>query len=282
MGVQSRAFRATRTILPRRVGVAWDIHNNGKTVLRAAFGLFYDHPLLAVAFNSDIADAAQQQQYFNVLPGSPAPNQLLNPFQIFQGTVCSPASSNAICAAFGLPANFTTPGVATSAQYLPGRVRFNDQTFVGFGPIFPFTLPVPKDFQYAYANQANVTIERELTKNMSFSAGYIFVGAHHLPHPVDINSPRTDFLAENFRRFAFRGPASNAEAFLFSIPSTCPGAGCPPGFTVIIPARRAQRSGVRAWSSDCCQFFRPNSPNYSSSPAWGVSKAVFAVLGGGK
>jgi hypothetical protein len=25
----------------------------------AAFGLFYDHPLLAIAFNSDIADAVQ-------------------------------------------------------------------------------------------------------------------------------------------------------------------------------------------------------------------------------
>ena len=34
-------------------------------------GFFYDHPLLAIAFNSDIADAAQQQQYTNVLPGLP-------------------------------------------------------------------------------------------------------------------------------------------------------------------------------------------------------------------
>ena len=30
--------------------------------IRAAFGIFYDHPLLAIAFNSDIADAVQQQQ----------------------------------------------------------------------------------------------------------------------------------------------------------------------------------------------------------------------------
>ncbi|MGI8898661.1 MAG: TonB-dependent receptor domain-containing protein [Pyrinomonadaceae bacterium] len=278
LGVQQGFSRDTNNFAPR-VGVAWDIHNNGKTVLRAAYGLFYDHPLLAVAFNSDIADAAQQQQYFNVLPGSPAPNQLLNPFQIFQGTVCSAATSNPLCAA--LPAGFTTPGVARTAEYLPGRVRFNDQTFVGFGPIFPFTLAVPKDFQYAYANQANVTIERELTKNMSFSAGYIFVGAHHLPHPQDINSPRTDFLAENFRRFAFRNPASNAEAFLFSIPNTCPGAGCPPGFTVIIPGlvgRNALGQGVV--NPIAANFFRPNSPNYFFLASLGVSKAVFdAALG---
>ena len=171
-----------------RLGLAWDIKGDGKTVLRAAYGLFYDHPLLAVAFNSDIADAAQQQQYFNVLPGSPAPNQLLNPLQIFQGTVCSPASGNPFCPAAG----FHNAGCGTAAQYLPGRVRFNDQTFVGFGPIFPFTLAVDKNFEYAYAKQGNFTIERQLTDNMSLSASYIHVAALHLPHPQDVNAPRTE------------------------------------------------------------------------------------------
>src|SRR5207253_1019653 len=56
-----------------RVGFAWDVHGTGKTVIRGAYGLFYDHPLLAVAFNSDIADGAQQQQFTTVLPGSPSP-----------------------------------------------------------------------------------------------------------------------------------------------------------------------------------------------------------------
>ena len=54
-----------------RIAVAWDIHNNAKTVVRAAYGLFYDHPLLAIGFNSDIADAVQQQQGI-FIPGSPA------------------------------------------------------------------------------------------------------------------------------------------------------------------------------------------------------------------
>ena len=261
-----------------RIGVAWDINNNGKTVLRAAYGLFYDHPLLAVAFNSDIADASQQQQYFNVLPGSPAPNQLLNLLQIFQGTVCSAATTNALCAT--LPAGFTTPGVARSAQYLPGRVRFNDQTFVGFGPLFPFTLTVGKDFEYAYANQANLTIERELTKDMSLSAGYIFVGAHHLPHPQDVNSPQSDLLIENFRRFAGRNPASNGQAQFFTICQlACPGAGCPPGFTVIIPGLVGRNGlGQGVVSPIAANYFRPNAPNYffaNSVSGGAVTKAVF-------
>ena len=276
VGVQQGFPRDKNNIAPR-FGLAWDVTNDGKTVFRAAYGIFYDHPLLAVAFNSDIADAAQQQQYTNVLPGNPAPNQLLNLLQIFQGTVCSPASANPLCAA--LPAGFTTPGVAPTSQYLPGRVRFNDQTFVGFGPILPFTLAVDKNFEYAYANQANFTVERQLTKDMSFSASYIFVGAHHLPHPQDINAPRTDFLIENFRRFAGTAPASNAQALFFTLPTACPGAGCPPGFTVIIPGlvgRNALGQGVV--NPIAANFFRPSAPNYffvASATGGAVTKAAF-------
>jgi len=279
VNVQQGFPRDTNNFAPR-AGFAWDINGKGKTVIRGAYGLFYDHPLLAVAFNSDIADAAQQQQYFSVLPGSPASNASINLLQIFQGTICSTATTNALC-----PAGLTTPGVATTAQYLPGRVRFNDQTFVGFGPLFPFTLAVSKKFEYAYANQANFTIERELTKDMSLSASYIFVGAHHLPHPQDVNAPRTDLLIENFRRFAGAAPASNSQALLFSLPTACPGAGCPPGFTVVIPGLVGVNGlGQGVVSPIAANFFRPNSPNYffvASVTGGLVTKAAFdAALAG--
>ena len=96
-------------------------------------------------------------QYFSVIPGLPTPTESVNIVQIFQSTVCSAASQNPFCAA--LPAGFTTPGVARTAQYLPGRVRFNDQTFVGFGPILPFTLAVEKGFEYATPT-SKPTVER--------------------------------------------------------------------------------------------------------------------------
>jgi hypothetical protein len=268
LGVQQGFPRDTNNFAPR-VGFAWDINGRGKTVLRGAYGLFYDHPLLAVAFNSDIADAAQQQQYFNVLPGSPASTASINLLQIFQGTICSTATTNALC-----PPGLTTPGVATSAQYLPGRVRFNDQTFVGFGPLFPFTLGVAKNFEYAYANQANLTIEHELTKNMSVSAGWIFVGAHHLPHPEDINAPRADLLIENFRRFAGVNPPSSGAAEFFALPTASV-----PGFTVIIPGLVGVNAlGQGVVSPIAANFFRPNGPNYffvSSVTGGAVTKAVF-------
>lgn len=282
VGVQQGFPRDKNNFAPR-FGLAWDINSDGKTVFRAAYGIFYDHPLLAVAFNSDIADGAQQQQYTNVLPISPAPNATLNLLNIFQGTVCTAATTNPLC-----PPGVTTPGAAATAQYLPGRLTFNDQTFVGFGPIFPFTLAVGKDFEYAYANQANVSIERELGKNLSVSASWIFVGAHHLPHPQDVNAPRTDLLAENFRRFAAnnpvlcptgcpngRNPTSLSEAVLFPIPTVSNAL-----YTVRIPGLVAvnNTNGQVIVNALAANFFRPNAPNYFfvvAQTAGAVTPAAF-------
>lgn len=258
VGVQQGFPRDKNNFAPR-VGAAWDVTNDGKTVLRAAYGIFFDHPLLAVAFNSDVADGAQQQQFTSVIPGSPAPTASLNIVQIFQGTV--------------VPG--VTPGVAASAEYLRGQLRFNDQTFPGFGPILPFTLAVSDKFEYAYANQVNVGIERQLTKDMSFSANYIFVGAHHLPHPIDLNASRVDLLVENFRRFAGRAPLSYGEAALFTLPTTSNAA-----FTVRVPGLVAvnNATGNVVVSPLAANFFRPSAPNYffvQSVTRGAVTPAVF-------
>src|SRR4030095_16013288 len=214
MGIQQGFPRDKNNWAPR-FAIAWDPHNDGKTVIRAAFGIFYDHPLLAIAFNSDIADAVQQQQGI-LTPGSPSQVALLNAVQVFQGTVCPPGGPvTPIC-----PAGVVTPGVAPGAQYQFGRQRFNDQTFPGFGPVLPFTLHVQKNFEYAYANQGNFTIEHQLTKDMTLSGSYLFVGAHHLPHPLDVNAPRTDLQIQNFRRLSGRNPVTTTEAVAFSIPAS--------------------------------------------------------------
>jgi hypothetical protein len=262
-----------------RVGFAWDVMGNQKTVIRAAAGMFYDHPLLAIAFNSDIADAAQQQQGILTPQGGPAPTALLNATQVFQGTVCTAASANPLC-----PAGFTTPGTAASAHYQFGRQRFNDQTFPGFGPVLPFTLHVSKDFKYAYANQANFTIERQLTKDMSISGSYLFVGAHHLPHPLDINAPRTDLQIANFVRWANRNPLNQTEAIAFSIPTTAPGSTFTnpisgETFAVVLPGLIAQGPRGRVIQAAAANFFRPSAPNYFLVQALtGLPPATFNAL----
>jgi hypothetical protein len=268
MGVQQGFPRDKNNYAPR-VGIAWDIKGDAKTVIRAAMGIFYDHPLLAVAFNSDIADASQQQQGILTPVGGPAPTATLNATQVFQGTVCTAASNNPLC-----PPGFNTPGAASTAQYQFGRQRFNDQTFPGFGPVLPFTLHVSKNFEYAYANQANFTIERQLTRDMSISAGYLFVGAHHLPHPLDINAPRTDLQIENFRRCMNRLPVNTTEALTVS-PSACVNIVAQP-----IPGLISvtTRGGVIAPAA--ANFFRPSAPNYFLVQALTSGAVTPAVLNG--
>ena len=298
MGVQQGFPRDKNNWAPR-LAVAWDPWNDGKTSIRAAFGLFYDHPLLAIAFNSDIADAVQQQQGI-LTPGSPSQTALLNAVQVFQGTVCVPGGPvTPIC-----PAGVVTPGVAAGAQYQFGRQRFNDQTFPGFGPVLPFTLHVQQDFEYAYADQGNFTIERELTKDMTITGGYIFVGAHHLPHPLDVNAPRTDLQIQNFFRLAGRNPANTTEAVAFSIPTS--GAPCPFGiplqcftlatpagapafpnagqtFAIIVPGMITApitNLGSRIVNAAVANFFRPNAPNYFLAQALSGGLVTPPVLNG--
>ena len=271
IGVQQGFPRDNNNFAPR-LAVAWDINNDAKTVVRAAFGLFYDHPLLAVAFNSDIGDAAQQQQAI-LTAGSPSPTALLNAVQVFQGSVV-------ICNFPGaVPGVNCTPGAASSAQYQFGRQRFNDQTFPGFGPVLPFTLPVNKAFEYAYANQGNLTIERQLGKNMSLSGSYLFVGAHHLPHPLDINAPRTDLQIQNFQRF-FGGalPTNTTQAIAFSIAATAPGTPTGVGCFVVIPGMVATCPTGRVVAPAVANFFRPSAPNYFLAQALSGGAVTKAVL----
>ena len=273
LGVQQGIPRDNNNFAPR-FGFAYDLFGNGKTVVRGALGLFYDHPLLAVAFNSDIADAAQQQQSV-LTAGSPSPTALLNAAQVFQGTVCVPGStSNPLCAP-----GVVTPGVAASAQYQFGRQRFNDQTFSGFGAVLPFTLPVSQNFEYASATQANLAVETQLTKNMALSVSYIFVGAHHLPRPTDLNTPDTALQIQNFQRF-FGGslPTNTTQAVAFSIATTAPGTATGVGCFVVIPGIVASCPGGRVVAPAVANFFRPNAPNYFLAQALTGGAVTPAVL----
>ncbi|MGI8670262.1 MAG: carboxypeptidase regulatory-like domain-containing protein [Aridibacter sp.] len=280
VNVQQGFPRDSNNFAPR-FGFAYDINSDGKTVIRGAAGLFYDHPLLAASFNSDIADAAQQQQSV-LTAGSPAFTTvnaqgqtvpvLLNAAQVFQGTVCNAATTNPVC-----PPGFTTAGLAPSAQYQFGRQRFNDQTYTGFGAVLPFTLPIGKDFEYAYAFQANLAIERQLTKNMAVTAQYIHVGARHLPHPTDLNTPNTALQIQNYVRCFGVLPTSTQQASTVN-PAACNANG--DTFINVIPGIISvnSRTGQGVIAPAIANFFRPNAPNYFLAQALSGGAVTPAVL----
>lgn len=283
LGVTQGFPRDKNNIAPR-VGFAWDIQGNGKTVLRGAIGRFFDHPLLAVGFNSNIADGSQQQQATLLPIGGPASNGLLNAFQVMHGTVCGVQGSvPALCG------GGNTVGIASSAQYQYGYMRFNPSTFTGFGPILPFTLHVAKDFQYPDAIQANLGFERMINKDTAISVNFIGVRAWHLAHPQDVNQVNLTALIDNFRRFTAnnpvacggpcgpngRAPTSLSEAAFFysSVPTTSN-----PLYTVLIPGFVAVNAttGQRIINPIAANYFRKLGPNYFFVQALtGLNKATF-------
>jgi hypothetical protein len=212
LGITQGIPRDTNNFAPR-IGLAWDPLKDGKSVIRASYGIFYDHPLLALAFDSDVADGAQAPQ-FVLFGGEPcnagsSPNPLnLNAANTFQGI-----AGNASC----------TPGGLTQAlNYLRDQQRFNPapnapSAFVNQGylqppgvPLIvqPFGFPTAKNFQYAYSQQANFTFERDLGHNFSLSLEYNFNGGRHNNRPINANTVRSQFLVQNYDIAVSAGAAS--------------------------------------------------------------------------
>ncbi|HEX2329022.1 MAG TPA: TonB-dependent receptor, partial [Candidatus Angelobacter sp.] len=201
--------RDTNNIAPR-LGFAWDPKGDGKTVIRGAGGLFYDHPLLALAFDSDVADGSQAPQFI-LFGGSPCtaaatPSPLnLNATNTFQGVL-----GNGNC----LP-----PGLSQALNYLPGQQRFNatpnapsiftNQQFLTAGPggsavpliSLPFGFPTGKNFQYGYAEQGSLSVEHDLGHEFAVSVAYNFTGGRHLNRPINTNPTNPKATIENWERY---------------------------------------------------------------------------------
>ncbi len=197
LGITEGIPRDQNNIAPR-IGLAWDPGNDNKTVIRAAYGLFYDHPLLALAFDSNVADGARAPQFALLLgnPGCGSPPNLaaaLNAVNTFQGILAG------------------CPGAA-ALNYLPNEQRFNpapnapsafvNQQFISLGlpmTVLPDGFPVASNFRYAYSNQASLSVERDLGHNLALSVEYNFNGGRHLNRPIDSNPIYPAALVSNFK-----------------------------------------------------------------------------------
>src|SRR5215470_4129513 len=187
-----------------RVGVAWDPKGDGKTVIRASFGQFYDHPLLVLFFLGDASDGSKTGQLLfaggspcgssSTIPGSPFN---MNATNIFQGTLSLPTCLPTATAAFGYQ-----PSQQRFDSFDPNSLFLNQGYLnAGFPLIFqPFGFPQSIPFVYAYSNQGNLTIERDLGKGFALSLAYNFNGGHHLNRPINANTVHGDLLVANWRQ----------------------------------------------------------------------------------
>src|ERR1700676_4587098 len=167
LGLQKGIQTDSNNIQPR-IGMAWDPRGDGKTVVRASYGIFYDHPLLGLYFLGDASDGSSSGQLAFAgtggCSGTGNPGNL-NAIPIFQGIL--PSATGSPSSPCSPTAN---PAVLGALNYLPNQQQFqalnfpqsiflnqnylNPSTFLPLG-FQPFGYPQSKNFVYAYSQQAN-------------------------------------------------------------------------------------------------------------------------------
>jgi hypothetical protein len=225
LGLQKGIQTDTNNIQPR-IGVAWDPKNDGKTVFRASYGIFYDHPLLGLYFLGDASDGSSSGQLLlfgsNPCDGTSANALNLSATNTFQGILgvpgCLPAG---LSTALGYQSNSAAgsacgggPNPQRFDPCLPNSPFLNQNYLTGAAPFplisQPFGYPQGKNFVYAYSQQINLSFEKDLGNGFVANVGYNFNGGRHLNRPINANTPRGDLITANWQAAIAAGAATTS------------------------------------------------------------------------
>jgi len=283
LGLRKGIQTDTNNIQPR-IGVAWDPKGDGRTVVRASYGMFYDHPLLGLYFLGDASDGSTSGQlaFAGGAPCTAASTPYspgnLNAASIFTGVLsnpnCMPVSQlnylpNQQQFASLFPVGQSSQSLFLEQQYLTNApAPFHPAAFpLAFQP---FGYPLGKNFVYAYAQQANLSVERDLGRGFALNLAYNFNGGRHINRPINANTIRGDLLVANWQN-AYSDPTSNALSGPLEV-----GTGS-------VPCGVNPNNGLPWVSAALTNFFRPGGLNPAIAnfvAAQGGGSCLTAVLPG--
>jgi len=182
-----------------RIGAAYDVTGDGKMVIRANYGIFYDRApgnleSQSLSFNSDTVPLVILAGGSPCTAASTVSPLNLNATNTFQGSL-----TNANC----LP--------VAGLNYLPGQQRFDpdnsnslfvNQNYLAAGfplAILPSGLPADLHYVTPYVQQISFGIERDLGHNMTLNVAFNATGGRHLNRPVNVNPVNPALLTANWR-----------------------------------------------------------------------------------
>ncbi|MGA3105544.1 MAG: carboxypeptidase regulatory-like domain-containing protein [Terriglobales bacterium] len=211
-----------------RIGIAWSPGSSGKTSIRAGWGLFYNpiEQLVLAQFGAEPpfgGSTTLSETQFNL------------PFLGQDSTVANPIT------AYPNPFN----GVIT-----PKRGTAQDWGL--FEPIDLFG-----DFQphmrTQYSAQYNLTIQRELTKDMKLEVGYVGSQGHRLlaTHDINYSNPQTCVDINTIEGPLTCAPFSEDAPFTVTVPNGF-NFHMPNGTTVVGTGQTLNFVGLRPYSSPQC------------------------------
>jgi hypothetical protein len=134
-----------------RIGLAWDPFGNGKTAVRAAFGVFYG------TIGGNMWNGTADNQPFSIRQQFNNPGTLTDPY-IFEPGGVSPFPYS----------------------YSPNSVRFILPAAIGGHSL---------DFRMPYVYQMNLTVQRQVMKDLGVTAAYVSSLGHRFRLNRDLNYP---------------------------------------------------------------------------------------------